>query len=735
MRSLAWQGTPIFLLPTYDAGSPEHTPAPPQSPAPSRPRPIASSAPPRPAGRESGGNSPADGYFSYLAAASGVRFIPLSQAKAHLSLGNYSLPPYLAAQVADAMEAALVEMGRWRPPRGRPAPAAGRGGGGATAAHAPDGGGEGEGGNRFGFSIASFLLPFISGPPPSVKPPPARLPPPAPPSPTPSPPPLPPPNPSQLPAARAGAPPSARPPVSAPVSPPVPVLPASQAGARAFTGLSALESALEQPFGRGFRLVLPESLGASSAAGADGDDAGARATTAATAATAAAASGAREGGDVMTFYVPSLGGERISIHATTRKTALPRRLPQPLPPPAPPHTPPPRISAPVANRSPATRSEPIDRELRDDAAAAADNDDDDDDDDDDDEADDGSSRHTNADDRCARDGEGCRRAGSYARSVKEAASGAQDEPVVQVGVLPTGERAVESSSVASSVAGQSGNGSEAQALHDFGEYARYCQPWARLHECEENPTFMLEQCAASCRDEARLPHSLAQILAQTSEHSGLSLSEEEIAALIELAPRTNSHVRAIIKRSASPAVWVSSDSGLSDLLHGSRLAMRPTTRNGGRPVGREATATPQAGDNSPSAAAPAPLAATGWPPEETPRYGAAGRSNGTSDALAQLASKAYQLVDELGSVFVQMPPPAKASVVSQLLKRLEGKELSEELAKMGVQPPEELAKMGMQPPEELAKAPVGKRQSRQGSQPRATGKKGSKKKSQRTQAT
>ena len=97
-------GTPLFLMPTYDAASPEHIAPPSPSPVRSGGGAAAKSAK---AGKSTagkgggggGGNSPADSLYSYLAAAVGMPFFALPQSKAYVMFGNYTMPPYLGVQV------------------------------------------------------------------------------------------------------------------------------------------------------------------------------------------------------------------------------------------------------------------------------------------------------------------------------------------------------------------------------------------------------------------------------------------------------------------------------------------------------------------------------------------------------------------------------------------------------------------------------------------------------------
>ena len=291
-------GTPLFLMTTYDTASPEHD-GPDNKLRKTETAKLVSEAQSSPGGET---YSPADTVYSYLAAAVGVTVHVLPHAKAHVVFGNYSLPPYKAKKVVEHVHASLVKMGRWKArPGEQMATVDGEDAGAHDAAAA---------GGKWS-SLTSFLLPLWSPPMPVQNPsPPPRLPPPKPPPPASAsaqPPPLPP----QV--IEGGKERDDRGlPTAAPSGPP-PVSSTNHATPhqRAFPGLSALE----QPFGRGFRLKLPETLSTPTAT-------------------------ADAGGETGDLYVPTLGA---SLGASLRPNMKPppamspsKPPPQPVPPPPPP---------------------------------------------------------------------------------------------------------------------------------------------------------------------------------------------------------------------------------------------------------------------------------------------------------------------------------------------------------------------------------------------------------------
>ena len=257
-------GTPIFMLPSFDALSREYDAQ--GVPPPPPPPPLSSSKTTREVLRDEG-IAPSDGYFTYLAAALDLPLTLLAHRRAH-PYGNFSVPPYMAARLAQSVERELIKVGRWRAPPPLPgqqmnSKTEGTGAA-ATRPNAPPQADTPSAKPRSSAShwLPSFLLPFTTTQPPpplAPLPPPRALPPPKPPA---RPPPAPaPPLPATVPAASALTTPSAT--AQHPGLVKSGINEAGQAGlaagSRAFAGLSALET----PFGRGFRLVLPDTLGES----------------------------------------------------------------------------------------------------------------------------------------------------------------------------------------------------------------------------------------------------------------------------------------------------------------------------------------------------------------------------------------------------------------------------------------------------------------------------------------
>jgi hypothetical protein len=258
-------GTPIFMLPSFDALSREYEAQ--GVPPPPPPPPLSSSKTTREVQRDE--IAPSDGYFTYLAAALDLPLTLLAHRRAH-PYGNFSVPPYLAAKLAQSVEKELIKVGRWRAPPPLPgqrmnSKTEGKGAAAARPNAPPPQADTPSAKPRSSASkwFPSFLLPFTTTqpPPPLAPPPPPRaLPPPKPPA---RPPPAPaPPLPATGPAAAALTTPSATT-QQRPGLVKIGINEAGQAGlvagSRAFAGLSALET----PFGRGFRLVLPDTLGES----------------------------------------------------------------------------------------------------------------------------------------------------------------------------------------------------------------------------------------------------------------------------------------------------------------------------------------------------------------------------------------------------------------------------------------------------------------------------------------
>ena len=259
-------GTPIFMLPSFDALSREYDAQ--GVPPPPPPPPLSSSKTTREVLRDEG-IAPSDGYFTYLAAALDLPLTLLAHRRAH-PYGNFSVPPYVAAKLAQSVEKELIKVGRWRAPPPLPgqqmySKTEGKGAAAARPNAPPPQADTPSAKPRSSASkwFPSFLLPFTTTqpPPPLAPPPPPRaLPPPKPPA---RPPPAPaPPLPATVPAAAALTTPSATA-QQRPGLVKIGINEAGQAGlvagSRAFAGLSALET----PFGRGFRLVLPDTLGES----------------------------------------------------------------------------------------------------------------------------------------------------------------------------------------------------------------------------------------------------------------------------------------------------------------------------------------------------------------------------------------------------------------------------------------------------------------------------------------
>lgn len=223
--------TPVFLLPTYDGRNDEahvfelgsaavvSKPTKPSGHTKGRNKPNGGAI-------EGSGTSAIDAYFSYLAGALGLRLYVLPYAKAHF-WGNYSVPPDVARIMVAHIKHLMIETGVWRP------------------------GNEDHAALRHGIEAAPFesqrqLMgkprPFhvYLPPPPPAHPPrvwPSRGPLPAPPS-------------SVLP--------------FVPPHPRVqhPALPLPIFG----KGLAGAFDTIEQPFGRGFRMVLPDAIDASTPA-------------------------------------------------------------------------------------------------------------------------------------------------------------------------------------------------------------------------------------------------------------------------------------------------------------------------------------------------------------------------------------------------------------------------------------------------------------------------------------
>jgi hypothetical protein len=104
-------GTPIFMLPSFDALSREYEAQ--GVPPPPPPPPLSSSKTTREVQRDE--IAPSDGYFTYLAAALDLPLTLLAHRRAH-PYGNFSVPPYLAAKLAQSVEKELIKVGRWRAP-------------------------------------------------------------------------------------------------------------------------------------------------------------------------------------------------------------------------------------------------------------------------------------------------------------------------------------------------------------------------------------------------------------------------------------------------------------------------------------------------------------------------------------------------------------------------------------------------------------------------------------------
>ncbi len=166
------------------------------------------------------GTSAVDAYFSYVAAALGLRLHVLPHVKAHF-WGNYSVSPHVAAMMVQHVERVLRETGLW--PHG------------GNGRHSSRESGAGPGSSTLGWRQPHSPQPLAPPPhPPPAWPARGPLPP--------LPPPLPPlfaPRPLLAPARR-----GEQPALSLPVF---------------GKGLAGAFDALEQPFGRGFRVVLPDA--------------------------------------------------------------------------------------------------------------------------------------------------------------------------------------------------------------------------------------------------------------------------------------------------------------------------------------------------------------------------------------------------------------------------------------------------------------------------------------------
>ena len=641
-------GTPLFLLPTYDAASPEHIAPPPPLKSAGRPP----SAAQRPVGAKDNAVSGAhtslsDSPYTYLAAATGMPVHLLPQSKAWTVHGNFSMPPYLSVQAVDTIARELIRMGRWKPPHGAspPAPPPRDATRDRTGDKATDG-------SQSFFSISSFLLPFISRPPPPVSiAPPSRLPTPKPPPVARPPPPLPPATPtsdapspasSPLPSS-APAPTPSLPAATGPRTPPLPTAVLPPAGA--FAGLSALE----QPFGRGFRMVLPETLGSSTLETMGAATGGGPPTPAAP----------PPPRHPPTAYMPSLG--------TKLPTALPPNVPSPRPPPpqvkprpsvgiAPP---PPRNDEAAAAKAAHERgAAKASYERGSDAGSGG-----------------GSSTHANADAVVphiapffekeikrmrSKDASGryeyidatavamstIEKAPDGRAIIQEVAAqqlqlqqpgstrnrrhaqavdwGLVDEKVLNLlaarlsaSSLKPGDEAMDAANVggggagakarAESTSSQVGVGANGQLApvetpDDDPRVSTMCPHWAALRECEESPNYMLAKCPRSCATVTRFPTSLRSIVNETGQYSTLSLTSAEVRAFLWSTGTLQDEIEQIIRDGGERPAWFIHDSALNELVNGKRyLILNPD-----KPGGDQYHAPPAPAKTPPRAPPPAP---------------------------------------------------------------------------------------------------------------------------------
>ena len=639
-------GTAIFMLASYDALSAEfHTSATPPGAAP----------PPLKAARAGKKDllASTDGYYAYTAAALGLTLRVLPQAKAH-PLGNWSLPPYLASQVAQAVEKELVKIGRWKSPPLRPGHR--RGGGDAPSAPSRAADEASDAPSRPSHWLPTFLLPFTTTPPPPPAAPPPRptLPPPKPPTSSPPPPPPPPPTILPPPSCTSCANPLASTKLSTKLSSAAPD--SLTAGGRAFAGLSALE----KPFGRGFRLVLPTSLGDSlsdaALGGAHGGALGGLPDSLGGGTPLKSGNGLDETLGAAGLGGTGLGGTGLggtglggtglgaaslagaadlaselgylsaasSLYEAATATELaaddekpPSTLSMPEPPPAPPQPRPPRVAPPSKAAAPPSPSS---------AASGG-----------------GAGGCTGL---VGADGESC-------------AAGEADATQTCTAGDSTCGGEVSSESPA------------APDGPDLVEFARWCGAWATLGECESNAAFMHAACAASCRSAKRLPTTLQALLNQTSEYAALPLSPAALEALSALTADGSAELLDFAKavfeaakaegkaagraagtstdatvgtlgtvpESGEPPTWVATAGGLSDLTHGTRLELstsRPAVLEEAHQQAEEAGGVP----SSPPLVAPLP------PPAEP--------TSPARSAPSATLEEALQLIEQLRPVHARL---------------------------------------------------------------------------------
>ena len=493
-------GTPVFLLPTYDGvystkdDEPRTAEALPPGggggggvaarPAKPGARKLAGqghgeSGEASNGASEGGGTSAVDAYFTYLAAALGLRLHVLPYAKAHF-WGNYSVPPATAQLMAEHVDRVLHQYAIW--PQGD-----GERGREREREREREGDGTREGGahrawqgGRVAVSISQDRgdtwqgrrqlerdnrrrqrRPFDRPPPPAPPPhPPRERPPrgPLPPLPPPLPPRLPPP-PLRRPYPRPSPPspsPSPSPPPS--LSPSLPVF---------GKGLAGAFDSVEQPFGRGFRVTLPEARNPG--------------PPPATAAEAVAQAASSSSSSSSPWWAPATPPAMPPAPDKPSFEAMPAAQRQPPPSPRPtakpqPHTqPPPPPTLPLPRR-------PMPPPLL------------------------------------------------------ELPSQLPPSPPLGKGGAQKDTRRVYPRRVlhddgrwdAETEGAQQGGG-EGEGATDSLRYRKWCGAWAQLHECEDNPSFMRSHCGLSCRSTTRLEHSMRQLLG--GEGHELGLSAEAISAI------------------------------------------------------------------------------------------------------------------------------------------------------------------------------------------------------------